>query len=245
MVKLYIYMILRAKGNFILIFLISLFLLESISYSQIHGPNEMKVIGRKIEDATFFDHEGKKFNFYSILDSNSVIIISPIYTKCPHTCPLITSSLKKSIEKIYSKGLTNFKVVSISFDDTDTPDDLKKYIQKFDLEDLVEKGVWTICSADQDNLKSFFKSFDFVYIKHENGLFDHPNLIAFLSPDGRLYKFIYGFSYEEEDITNAILGSRNPKISRQKFSRFVFFIGVVGFLAVSIYLIFRTSKRVS
>lgn len=211
--------------------------------AQIQRPDEMKVIGKKVQDANLFDHEGRYFNVYSIFDGSRVVIVSPIFTKCPHTCPLITSSLRKVVEKIYSRGLTNFKVLTISFDDTDTPEDLKKYIEKFNLGEFVERGVWILASGKSDQIKTFLNSFDFRYIKHENGLFDHPNLIAFLSPDGKLSKFIYGFSYQEEDVMNAILEVREPMIGLRKFSKFILFIGVIGFIATSIFLIYRNFGR--
>jgi protein SCO1/2 len=79
-------------------------------------------------------HEGKSVRFFDDLIENKVVLINFIYTSCEDSCPLETARLA-NVQKILGDRVgRDVFMYSITVDpDTDTPEVLKQYAEKFNI----------------------------------------------------------------------------------------------------------------
>src|SRR4051794_11067915 len=122
-------------------------------------------------------------------------IIAPIYCRCPLACPLIAKGLKRGIAES-ATPLTTYRVVLFSMDPRDTPEDLRRFRERFQL-----PLSWTVVAAKDP--RPFLDSLGYRYAD-ANGLFAHPNAVIALDRDLRPVKYLYGTQYSGREIDEAL-----------------------------------------
>jgi len=122
-------------------------------------------------------------------------IIAPIYCRCPLACPLIAKGLKRGIAES-TTPLASYRVVLFSMDPRDTPDDLRRFRERFQL-----PLSWTVVASNDP--RPFLDSLGYRYAD-ANGLFAHPNAIIALDRDLKPAKYLYGTQYTGREIDEAL-----------------------------------------
>ena len=79
-------------------------------------PDESRTLGEPVADAVFVAADGSPFAIRSL--AGKPVVVSPIFTRCQHTCPTITSNLKRTVAQVGVAG-EDFEVLSVSFDVAD------------------------------------------------------------------------------------------------------------------------------
>lgn len=125
------------------------------------------------------DHNGEQKSLKAF--SGQPVIITMGYTGCAHACPLIISKIK-AIEK--ELKIKSYKVVFLSFDTIkDRPADLKKYLQKKEL----DSKVWNLMSATkEDTVREMANVLGINYKDVGDGDFVHSNVITALDKNGNV-----------------------------------------------------------
>jgi cytochrome oxidase Cu insertion factor (SCO1/SenC/PrrC family) len=170
------------------------FVLADVSYTR-----ELFVIGKKIPSVRLYNQDGEIVDLETLVKNSGkkVVILSPIYSNCPHACNPITQSLKDVVDEITKRGRNDFLVISLSFDEKDTKDDVERFIKRNEIEDFVSSGTWVVLFGPE-----FQKILDVIDFKIERKgeIIDHPNLIVFLTNDLRISGFLYGTYYYVDDV---------------------------------------------
>ena len=79
-------------------------------------------------------HEGKAVRFFDDLIKGKVVAINFIFTRCPDVCPLETARMREVQEILGDRVGRDVFMYSISIDpEHDTPEVLRKYMEKFDV----------------------------------------------------------------------------------------------------------------
>jgi protein SCO1/2 len=188
-------------------------------------PDESRTLGEPVADAVFVAADGSPFAIRSL--AGKPVVVSPIFTRCQHTCPTITSNLKRTVAQVGVAG-EDFEVLSVSFDVADTPDDLARFHQRMHLPE-----AWKLVRADAEALLPFLDSLDFRFISDPNGGFTHPNLVVVLSPELIVTKYLYGKVFEAEDLRAALALARGEDTLLQAISPYLFVVGVLGALVAA------------
>jgi len=170
------------------------FVLADVSY-----PRELFVIGKKIPSVRLYNQDGEIVDLETLVKNSGkkVVILSPIYSNCPHACNPITQSLKDVVDEITKRGRNDFLVISLSFDEKDTKDDVERFIKRNGIEDFVSSGTWVILFGPE--FQKILDAIDFK-IERKGEIIDHPNLIVFLTNDLRISGFLYGTYYYVDDV---------------------------------------------
>ncbi len=106
------------------------------------------------------------------------VLVAMMYTRCQHTCPLITSKMK-SIEQANAKT-KKLQVIMVSFDsDRDTPSHLSAYFKKMHMQ-----KNWTLLTGTESDVRELAAILGVNYKKDSNGEFSHSNVITLLGSDG-------------------------------------------------------------
>ncbi len=199
-------------------------------------PDPAATIGNQISFDGFVDEHGR--DFASLLPLSSVSpsprpwIVSPIYARCLHTCSPITVNLRTAIERSDLQG-SEYRVVSFSFDPDESAETLTAFRQKLQL-----PPDWlTLRTADRQALQRILERLDFRTISIGSGQFDHPNLIAILTPDMRLAQYLFGVSFAPTQLASAVRSARGGVPWLAGREGYVFASAAVG-LVVSAFVFF-------
>lgn len=162
-------------------------------------------VGKQLGDYIFTDQDGNKVHLNDLNDKP--LIISFVYTSCPHTCSTITASLATAAPPLQKGERGGFNVMTIGFDyERDTPEKMLEFGKGF----TNDFSRWKFVTADRDTIERFARDIGFYYIKRGDG-FSHLNMISIVT-GGKVYQHIYGVNIKSSDIVaplNELLTNRS------------------------------------
>lgn len=214
-------------------------------------------------DISLRDENGNAVDLRARIDRPT--IIAPVYLHCMHVCPLLLNGLAEVLGQLelVAPG-RDFKVVTLSFDDRDTPAiarDKKRNYLKAVGRPFPEQD-WTFLTGDAANIRRFTDSIGFTFQRDGEHDFSHPVVLVVLAPGGKVVRYLYGTRFLPFAVTMALteaaegkVGSPTQRVLQYCFSydpqkhSYVFNIlkvtGTVMVLFVGSFLVYliRTSKR--
>ena len=99
-------------------------------------------------DLPLLDQDGRKVKFYTDILKGRLVLISFIYTNCTEICPILMHNLVDVQEKLGDRFGKDVFFVSISVDpEDDTPEELKKYAERYEA-----KPGWTFLTGKKENV---------------------------------------------------------------------------------------------
>lgn len=175
-------------------------------------PDEARFTSRQVENVAVRDAHGNKLNLYDNLNGKP-LILSPVYTRCPMACSLISNGLKKAVDQLGTLG-KDFNIVTFSFDSTDTNENLKEFEKRWKMD-----GVnWKTVTSDANGIHALLKSVDYQYDYDEQTKeYLHPNIVIVVTPSGRISRYIYGVEPKANDLKLAIMEAQVEKTSINNF----------------------------
>ena len=214
-------------------------------------------------DAKFADENGREIILGKYIDKPT--IIAPVYLGCTHECPMLLSGLAGVLGKLeLVKPGRDFQVMTISFDDADTPkraaEKKVNYIKAVGRP--FPESEWTFLTGDAADIRKFTDSIGFRFQRDGEHDFSHPVTLVVVSPQGKIVRYLYGTSFLPFEVTMAIteaaqgrVGTTTQRVLQYCFSydplkkSYVFNIlkitGTVIVLFVGAFLIYllKTSKK--
>lgn len=164
--------------------MIKFILTMAILFFSVQGFSEEKKSDDSIYQltSTWQDQTGKDVRLKDF--AGKMVIITMGYTGCAHACPLMISKIKSIEAELKLKKITNYRVVFVSFDTVkDRPKDLKKYIDKKEL----DTNVWTMLSSSKDaDVRELANVLGINYKDVGDGDFVHSNVITALDIKGNI-----------------------------------------------------------
>jgi protein SCO1/2 len=183
-------------------------------------------LGRRAADITVTDQDGKPLRISDL--RGKPLIISLVYFVCPHTCRPLNEGLGESMGKIGMEVGKDFRVLTLSFNDREEAKDARVFRgnlrARLHQSEALPKGFdnWIFATASGDDIKALTGSlgYRFFYSK-EDKAFVHPNVTIFLSPDGRIMRYIFGLKPDPFDVRMAILESSQGKTGKIPLSSLI------------------------
>lgn len=163
-------------------------------------------------DIVFRDESGNQVNLKNHITKPT--IIAPVYYSCMHVCPLLLNGVAEVLGKLeFVKPGENYQVVAVSFDERDTPeiarDKKKNYIAA--IKKPFPADDWKFLTGDAANIKKFTESVGFTF-QRDGRDFSHPLTIIFLSPGGKIVRYLYGTSFLPFTVTMALHEAAEGKV---------------------------------
>jgi protein SCO1/2 len=108
-----------------------------------------------IPDATVYNQNGRRLNFYTDLVKGKVVAINFIFTTCTTICPPLTATFRRVQSELGEHVGRDIELISVSVDPaTDTPERLFDFAAKF------KAGPgWTFVTGDQAEIDSLLRAF--------------------------------------------------------------------------------------
>lgn len=146
-------------------------------------------------------------------------ILNLVYFRCPGTCSPLMWGVSKFIDDIDLKLGTDYQVITISFDHTETIDlGIKKkasYISNMQDQDAAQ--AWQFFTGDSTQIARLTNSLGF-HFQLVNGEYVHPTGLIALASDGKITRYLRGIDFLPFDIkitmVEAAKGKIGPSINR-------------------------------
>lgn len=168
---------------------------------------------------SFLDESGKPASLSTFFGKQPVILV-PMYYRCTILCPQVLQGLTKGLRQTTLIPGRDYQIVIFSIDPADTPADARAEKQHF-LEMLGNsQGSAAIhfLTGQQQAIESITAATGFHYVRVPGpdgkiNQFAHSSVIMFVTPDGRLSKYLSGIQYDPRDLRLALLDASKRKIS--------------------------------
>lgn len=205
------------------VFLVVVLLLQfSTSSHAITDARDVKNIGVKENlgdyvpsDLTFYDEEGNQVELGEFFRDGKPVILTLNYYECPTLCSYILNGVLNGVNKLDSLTLgKDFRIVTVSFNPTDTPEIAKAKSQIYhkSLQNgQSRKEDWRFLIGDQENIKKLIQTVGFK-VKKDGKEFAHPSAIVVLTPQAQISRYLYGVQFKQKDLRLALLEASDGKI---------------------------------
>ena len=137
----------------------------------------------------FVDHNAKRFSFDDY--RGRIVLVEFIYSRCGDICLVLGDSFERIRAALPPDTAPDrVQLLSISFDQTDGPDDLTSYAERFH----ADGHAWRIVRpVEAKDIATLLKTVGVTVIADGFGGFQHNAAVHLIDERGRLAR-IYGFS---------------------------------------------------
>lgn len=148
-------------------------------------------VGREVGDYSFTDRDGTRVRLSDY--RGKPLLVSLIYTGCTQVCPMTTKFLGKAVREAQDTlGRDAFSVVTIGFN---LPFDNPTAMKTFAKQQGVDLPHWNFLSPDAEGIERLMHDLGFSSSANASG-FDHVTQLTILDANGRVFRQIYGDSFE-------------------------------------------------
>ena len=155
-------------------------------------------------DLDFYDESGKLISLKNIVTKPTIITF--VYFKCPGICTPLLTELSKIVEKMDLELGKDYQIVSISFDHREKSDIAAEKRDNYisSISKHVDPNGWRFFTGDSANIQKITSAAGF-YFMADHGQWIHAGCLIFLSPTGKITRYINGITYLPFDVKMAIL----------------------------------------
>ena len=148
-------------------------------------------IGRQVANYRFVDSNNREVELAAL--RGKPLVVSFVYTGCFQVCPATTQALAAAVrEAERSLGPGTFRVATIGFNlPVDDPASMRAFARKF----AIDSPNWLFLTPQADSLAALTAELGFRYEATAAG-FDHLLQASILDRDGRVYRQLYGDSFD-------------------------------------------------
>jgi protein SCO1 len=148
------------------------------------------------KDLSFQDDEGREVRLGDVFGKPAILTL--VYYTCDSICPFLLSGLSQAVPRLAMAKGKDYRIITVSFDETDTPQTMRAIRKNYigPTEPDASPGDWRLLTGNRESIAELTKAVGFRFRKVPSG-FDHPVVLIFLSPDGKISKYLQAtkFSY--------------------------------------------------
>jgi protein SCO1/2 len=162
----------------------------------------------------FFDEGGHPIRLQEDMNARPIILVLNYYG-CKNLCDVLLDGLVKSLNDVPFKAGTDFSVVSISIDPSDTPaiaSEKKREILKRYYYSGTGAG-WHFLTGTQASIQQVADAVGFKYVyDRERKEYLHALGIVLLTPQSRTSRYFYGVDFPPRDLTFGLIEASADRI---------------------------------
>jgi protein SCO1 len=165
-------------------------------------------------DIAFTDENGRSVQLKEYFGKKPVVLAF-VYFTCPMLCNQVEQTLVGTLKMISFNPGTDYEVVFISFDPSDTPDEaLKKKHEA--MSRFARPGTepgWHFLTGSKEAIDAVTKAADFRFnYDPKTRLFGHASGILLLTADGRISRYFFGVDYPPSNVRLGLVDASSGKI---------------------------------
>ena len=157
-------------------------------------------IGRQVGDHRFTDGSGKGVRLAEL--RGKPLVVQFVYTGCFQVCPTSTQFLARAVAQAErTLGPGTFRVATIGFNlPLDSPEAMRDFGRRYG----PSSPNWLFLSPEAKTLPALVADFGFRYEPTTAG-FDHLLQATIVDAEGRIYRQLYGDSFDAPQFTGPLL----------------------------------------
>ena len=163
----------------------------------------------------FRDHTGKDVTLGDFLDGKRPVLLTLNYYRCPVLCNVQLNELTESLRQFdWTPGDEHFRIVTVSIDPRETPE-LAAQKRASHLEALGrgDDVDWAFLTGDALNVRLLAAQIGMSYTYDpEQDQYAHPAVITFVSPEGKVARYVYGLSYATNDLKFGLMEASEGRV---------------------------------
>ncbi len=175
--------------------------------------DEARYLGARLHaDTVLTDSEGQDFTLGDLLGKPLILLLS--YYGCDGSCPTMNKELIKILPEVDSFRLgKDYRVLTVSFDAKDSAQSAANFDAKIGMPESMRKG-WRHAVLKDKDVKGFTGEFGYRFFWSDAAkAFLHPNALIFLTPEGRVARYIYGTRLDARNVQLALTDADWNRIS--------------------------------
>lgn len=170
-------------------------------------------LGGKVPlDAAFTDSSGKTLTLGELVDRP--VILALAYYGCTNVCTELLGSLAGVVGRTTSALGEDYRVVAVSFDPGDTPEDAarkkKNYLKAASLDNPSGKN-WTFLTGTPASIDALTGAVGYRVTPDGEG-FIHPTGLVVISGEGKITRYIRGSRFLPADMDMAVREARDGAV---------------------------------
>ncbi len=189
--------------------------LGQVATGQSTPPPEIGIVEKLGEtvplDLEFYDESGNIVQLRNVI--NKPTIVTFVYFKCPGICSPLLTELSRMVEKVDLELGKDYQILTLSFDSGEKPelaaDKKENYLSS--IPRALNPDGWHFFTGDSANIRRFADAAGF-YFKRNGKDWIHAGALIFLSPTGKITRYINGIQYLPFDIKMAVIEASNGKV---------------------------------
>jgi len=165
-------------------------------------------------DLVFTDQDGRRVALGDLVDGSRPVILNLMYMKCPMLCGLIGQGLVDALEQMKLTAGDEFRVLSVSFDPTDTPTMARAKRQEY-LREYGRPGAaqgWTWLVGDEPEIRALTEAVGFEFRWNQaRQEFAHAAALVILTPQGKVSRYLYGIQFPPRTLRLSLVEAADGK----------------------------------
>ena len=142
-------------------------------------------------DLTFIDEAGQPVVLRDLIDKP--VILTLVYLRCPSICAPLLHELAKAVDETDIAPGVDYDILTVSFDITDdaslSTTAKKNLLQEIDRD--ISPDSWRFLTGEADQIARLTDAVGFRF-RQEKQDFVHAGTVIFLSPDGKIVRYLSG-----------------------------------------------------
>lgn len=169
-------------------------------------------LGAKIPlDVTFRDETGRSLRLDELITGPTIIL--PVYYSCSNVCNFMQGDLARVLPTIRRSPGVEYRVLSISFDETETPELAARYKRMYltAMKAPFPESGWRFLTGDADGIRRLTEAAGYRFQRRGRD-FMHPVASFVVAGDGMIVRYLYGTSFLSKDLTLALVEARQGRV---------------------------------
>jgi protein SCO1/2 len=166
-------------------------------------------------DLEFVDHTGKTVVLSDLIAGKYPVILTLNYYRCPQLCSLTLNGLVDGLRDVDLDLGTEYNIVTVSINPEEGPaiaaQNRAGYLAS--LNEDTPQSAWPFLTGTQENIEALAKAIGFGYrFDERSGEFAHTASITFVTPDGRISKYMNDVRFRPRDLRLAVVDASEGKV---------------------------------
>ncbi|MDT8442089.1 MAG: SCO family protein [Desulfuromonadales bacterium] len=169
-------------------------------------------LGRHIPlGLTFYAEDGRPVRLADLIDRPT--IIAPVYFRCPNVCHFLQGDLARVLPQLKLRGGEDYRVLSISFDDSDTPQIASRSRDTYYTAMGADypTDAWRFLTGEPAAIRALTDAAGYRF-QRVGADFLHPVAFFVVTPDGMIVRYLHGTHVLPKDLTLALYEAKEGRV---------------------------------
>ena len=171
--------------------------------------------GRVPADVRLTDATGQAVRLGDYLGKGRPVVLAFAYHSCPMLCSIVLDGYAAALRDLDLVAGRDYTPLTVSFDPRDTP--ARSAAVKARYAEAVGKpeaaAAWHFLTGEADETRRLADAVGFGYARDaRTGEYAHAAALIFLTPDGRVARYLYGASFPARDVRLALVEASEGRV---------------------------------